>query len=132
MPEKEKTFYFLEGFGTLLWVLMDVSWLFEVGSAVILFASLAVAGNLFALIYAIFRLDRDLVPIKAVVAYNLWVIMGALWAIGEFQELDKLVLAARITGLALILVTVWEFTVNRNNSERMLVFMKFFRKFRIR
>lgn len=132
MLKEERTFYFFEGIGTLLWVLMDVSWLFNIKSCAIFFAGLAVLGNLVALIYAFLKLDRNLVAIKAVVAYNLWVIMGALWVIGEFIELDKLVFLARIIGVTVILVALWEFLVNRNNTDQLIIFMRSFRKFRIK
>ena len=132
MIKKEKTFYFLEGIGTLLWVFMDVSWLFDIGPFAIFFAVLAVLGNLVALVYAVIRLDRDVVPIKAVAAYNTWVVMGALWAMGEFLGLKRLVLLARLAGSILILIALWEFLVNRNNSDQLLAFMRSFRKFRIR
>lgn len=132
MLKEEKTFYFLEGIGTLLWVFMDVFWLFGIGIFAMFFAVLAVLGNLSALAYASLKLSRDIVPLKAVIGYNLWIVMGSLWAIGEFSGLGKLVFLARMAGFALITVAIWEFSVNRNNTELLVAFMRNFRKFRIR
>ena len=132
MLKEEKFFYFLEGIGTLLWVFMDVFWLFGVGIFAMFFAILAVLANLLALAYASLKLSSDIVPLKAVVGYNLWVVMGALWAVGEFSGLGKLVFLARVAGLTLIMVAIWEFSVNRNNTEQLVAFMRNFRKFRIR
>ena len=132
MLKEEKIFYFLEGIGTLLWVFMDVFWLFGVGIFAMFFAILAVLANLLALAYASLKLSSDIVPLKAVVGYNLWVVMGALWAVGEFSGLGKLVFLARMAGFTLIMVAIWEFSVNRNNTEQSVAFMRNFRKFRIR
>lgn len=132
MKKRERTFYFLEGLGTLLWVFGDTSWLFELEYALPIIYVLAVLGNFAALVYAFLRLDRHTVPLKPVIAYNLWVIMGCLWAYAEVTESDGLLSFAKITASALVLVTILEFVVNRNNTESLIAFMRIFRKFRVR
>lgn len=130
LDKKEKFFYFLEGVGTLLWVLGDFTWLFEIEYVFPVMYILAVLGNFAALMYASLKL-RHTIPLMPVIAYNFWVIMGCLWTFVDITGSEGILLAAKVIGIAMLLITVYEFGINRNNKENILAFMITFRKFRI-
>jgi hypothetical protein len=131
LEKREKTFYFLEGIGTLLWVLGDVSWIFGLEHVFPVIYALAVLGNSAALAFAFLRL-RHTLPLMPIIAYNLWVIMGCLWTFVDVTGSAGLLLAAKTAGGAVLLITMLEFIMNRNIRDNFLAYVKIFRKFRIR
>jgi hypothetical protein len=100
MSGNEKALRNVDKFGTLLWVYLDICWLYEFSIGATLLALPALTVNLLAFRY----IEKTIPDIVVTLAINFWILMNALWIIGDIHAIPWCVTLAKALSVPLGLV----------------------------
>ena len=93
----------IESAGSVLWFLMDGFWLLELEWPTYLLLVPTVAAHLISFAFT----RRTAADLTVTASLNSWVLMNALWVIGDLQGLPALVVAAKVFfGLGVAMLAV--------------------------
>lgn len=127
-PEKQgKRLAFYETIGSIFWFLMDGAWLFKCKLLALAMIIPASVFNILTFRYT----PRNYNDMAITGAMNTWLAMNAVWIIADLEEIDSLIMPAKILFLvgAVLLASVSVY-----NPSKQIIFdaIQRFRRFRLR
>lgn len=128
MSPRERTLVLLETAGSVVWFLMDASWMWELEPVALALSVPTLLLNGAAIAWT----ERKFLPMAVAVTIETWVLMNVLWMTAEMLHVAALLRAAQVAsglGVALMVVALAKSGLR---DEVVRVVLRRFRRLRLR